>query len=594
MPRKTVINDAETVVAAPNLQRRSIIIQRLNILLQPFRERHERHYRDSQFHLWADIILATILIGAAVLLIWLLVWQPKPAFSLEARLDTSRILSGQSEEFIINFRNYEDADIKAATLRLEMPSNFIFESASPSDTFDLNSTTFLLGDLKKGEQGQLRIRGIVQGQINETQTLNLELLYQYKGVRKQVLDLFAYRIDGSALELSLDMSEKAFASIPSAGRLTVKNAGQAEIKNAAVLFASKNWTITIENTLLENGRVLVNDLKAGETRYIHFTAITTETGGQLPFEVQGQLLSQEKVLTQFQIAKMIEIGAPGLSFSAVFEDQALYGSEATLDLQFVNNEATEISNITIAVQNNRETFAITGITPLTETITASNSVLSYNQNLKAGEKASGKIRLKFDRKNIALNDFIALGVTVSYTINNQTTAYDIAVKELKVASNISLVSGGYYYSEQGDQIGIGPIPPKAGIPTTYWIIWEANNLGNDVSGFEVSADLPGNVAWLDQQSVVAGAISYSPITRRVLWQVDNLPKNGGNFRVSFAVSLVPGEGDIGTVPVLLSNIGFIGQDQFAGIRLSKKMANITTNIESDRRAAGRGKVEPLE
>lgn len=592
MLKKKII--AEDMPAGAPVKRPGIIIQKLNILLQPLRERNERHYRDSQFHLWADIILAAILIGSAILLIWLLVWQPKPAFSLETRLETSKILSGQSEDFIIEYRNQEDADIQAATLTAELPEHFVFESATPTDSYDESSHTFLLGDLKRGQQGQLRLKGIIQGGINDTQSLNLNLLYHHKGVRKQALSLFSYRIDGSVLELNLDMPEKAFAGIPVAGAIELKNSGRSTVNNADIVFLSQGWEIHIESTEPGSGRLSVKDLKAGETRRIGFNAVTKQTSGQLPLEVQGELLENQTVLTQFKVAKIITLSEPALGVSASYIDKALVGTGASLIVNFQNNHETDISDISFTLKSNRDSFVVTGVTTSSENMQISNASVMYQKNLKPGERASATIAVALDRKNIALNDFVPLVVGVRYIANNQPYEFEVALPELKVASNISVTSGGYYYSEQGDQLGIGPLPPKAGVPTTYWIIWEANNVGNDISGFEVSGELPGNVAWLDQQSLVAGSITYSPITRRVLWQVDNLSKSGGQYRASFAVSLVPNDSDIGKIPALLSNIAFKGVDQYTGNTLSRKLANITSNIENDRRAAGKGKVEPLE
>ena len=193
-----------------------------------------------------------------------------------------------------------------------------------------------------------------------------------------------------------------------------------------------------------------------------------------------------------------------------------------------------------------------------------------------------------------MNDFLNLAVSIKYKMDGKEFNYSIAAPRLKINSNLSVNSGAYYYGPQGDQLGIGPIPPKVDIPTTYWIIWEANNLGNDIAEFEVSGDLPSNVVWLDQQSLVAGGLSYSPIGRRVLWKVDKLSQTGGNYRASFAISIVPRAEDLGKIPDLLSNLNFSGLDLYTEARISKKLANITTNIENDRQAAGKGRVESLE
>jgi hypothetical protein len=335
-------------------------------------------------------------------------------------------------------------------------------------------------------------------------------------------------------------------------------------------------------------------LEPGETKRYNFSAITKETGGSLPINVEAQLISGDLVFKQAQINRVIAIVEPGLTVKTDWRDSVFSSHSATLNLNFKNNERAEITNVSFSFESARSTSVVSKLNSGAKNISLTNNTVNYSEALKAGAGDSAAIEVFLDRRTVSLNDSLAAKITVSYTMNGQAYSYVMTTPSLKINSNLSVSSGGYYYSAQGDQLGVGPIPPKVDIPTTYWIIWEANNLGNDIAPFEVSADLPANLVWLDQQSVVAGNLSYSPVTRRILWQVDSLAKSGGNYRASFAISIVPRTEDLGTVPVLLSNISFLGKDQYTGMNISKKLANITTNIESDRHAAGKGKVEALQ
>lgn len=185
----------KTPVKTPAVSSKGIIIERLNVLVQPLRDRHERHYKDNYFHLWADLLLAGILVGALVTLIWLLVWQPKPDFTLESRVNSSRILSGQSTEFNIRYANEEGHAIGAAVLELDVPKGFSLESAAPAVLFDENALAFNLGDLEAGDSGELTVRGVIRGELNERQFLGLTLSYQHDQIRKQVLNSLVYHID---------------------------------------------------------------------------------------------------------------------------------------------------------------------------------------------------------------------------------------------------------------------------------------------------------------------------------------------------------------------------------------------------------------
>jgi hypothetical protein len=191
--------------------------KKLNTLIRLLRNRHQRHYRDSNFHLWADILLASILIGLATILIWLMFWQPRPDFELEAKTASASVVSATAQEFIISYKNDEGAPVSGANLLLDLPANFIVESAVPSTIFEKGSARFAIGDLAKNQRGELRVRGIVQGAVGDRQFLGLTMSYLKGQVKKQVLSSIVYHIDGSALDLSVDMPDQAYRGIPLKG-----------------------------------------------------------------------------------------------------------------------------------------------------------------------------------------------------------------------------------------------------------------------------------------------------------------------------------------------------------------------------------------
>lgn len=573
---------------------KGIIIEKLNVLIQPLKARHERHYKDRYFHFWADMLLAGVLIALVTTLAWLIFWQPRPDFALEARFTSARVVSGDIDEFVISYENEEGSPIGGVVLTLELPKTFIVQSATPEILFDNKSNTFALGDLDKGAKGELRIKGIVQGEIGERQFIGLNLMYQYGQIKKQVLNSIVYNVDGSVIELSLEAPDNAYEGVSFNGTVEVKNSGNAVLNNAALLLPKTDWEISADQYDFNDGLLKLPALAPGEIKQVAFEATPLQGLGNKDFIVESVLMIDNTNIRQSKLARQLAVSEPELNVGLNFKKDVFEGNEAGLAMTFKNNGEAEISNLNLSFTNKRETMAVTRISSEQNNFSAVNNSLAYQPVLAAGEAISTELTVYFERRGNALNDFLNLSVAVSYMMDGKSFNYSIAAPRLKINSNLSVNSGGYYYGPQGDQLGIGPIPPKVDIPTTYWIIWEANNLGNDIAEFEVRGDLPTNVVWLDQQSLVAGGLSYSPIGRRVLWKVDQLGQTGGNYRASFAVSIVPRAEDLGKVPDLLSNLNFSGLDLYTGVRISKKLANITTNIESDRQAAGKGRVESLE
>ncbi len=588
MPAKTSKNP---LIASAG---KGIIIEKLNILIEPLKARHERHYKDRYFHFWADMLLAGVLIALVTTLAWLLFWQPRPDFSLEGHFMSARVVSGDVDEFVINYENEEGRPIGGAVLSLELPKTFVVQSAAPAVLFDNKSNTFALGDLDKGAKGSLRIKGVVQGETGERQFIGLNLMYQYGQIKKQVLNSIVYNIDSSVLELSLETPGAAYEGVSFNGTVEVKNSGNAALNNAALVLPKSDWQISAGENALNDGLLKLPDLLPGESKQIPFEATPLQGLGEKDFVVESVLIVDDTNLLQSKIARRLLVTAPELNVALDFKNKVFEGNETALSMTFSNKGTSDISDLIFSFTNKRETMSVSRISSEKNDFSVVNNSLTYQPVLSAGQEASADVTIYFERQGNALNDFLNLAVSIKYKMDGKEFNYSIAAPRLKINSNLSVNSGAYYYGPQGDQLGIGPIPPKVDIPTTYWIIWEANNLGNDIAEFEVSGDLPSNVVWLDQQSLVAGGLSYSPIGRRVLWKVDKLSQTGGNYRASFAISIVPRAEDLGKIPDLLSNLNFSGLDLYTEARISKKLANITTNIENDRQAAGKGRVESLE
>lgn len=561
-------------------------------LLRPLRDRHIKHYKDSYFHLWADLLLLMILIGLVVMIIWFLVWQPKPAFSLQTAT-TSEMNSGQIETFTISFENQEDEAVINTEISLVYPDNFILDSATPTDIFNKDSRTFSFGNLQKGQKGQISIKGIIRGKPGDHQSIEVIGRYQYKGINKKLLDSLSYTIEGSSLELSLSTPETVYTDTNFAGSVEVKNTSEAAIRDVYISFPHRDFEISNDSDI-SSEEIYISSLESGEIKKIDFQGIS-KTAGIKTLVSMTALKINENFIEQKNIAKQISVTEPQLLILAKLFPVAVNSVHpaTTLQLEITNLESQEIDNISLKLIPNRSDISIQKLSTKNADVTTQGNTLHFS-SLQPRQKEIITADIELLRQLFTINDSVRINIMVTYRLDNQEHTYDLSAGKLVFNSNLSLASGGYYYGPQGDQLGVGPIPPQVDIPTTYWIIWQVNNLGNDIQNMQVTADVPANIVWTDQQSVTSGNLEYSPITRRVLWKIGEVGKGGGNFRASFAVSLVPQLSDIGSVPILLKNIQYSGQDMYTNDRISNNVPEITANIEADKLSSGKGTVVATE
>ncbi len=223
---------------------------------------------------------------------------------------------------------------------------------------------------------------------------------------------------------------------------------------------------------------------------------------------------------------------------------------------------------------------------------------------KLSPGATGELKFKIStdmaaEPSLALkfSSLLLSSTEISYKLESdfgQGYNFKSAVREDKFNSDLFLESLARYYTEEGDQLGLGPLPPKVGETTKYWIFWSVDNNLNDLADVSVSAVLPPNVFWTEKMSVTLGELIYNSTRRTVTWKVGDVghytgedwPKQG----VAFELALTPTAEQLGKEPTLLGKIKVFGGDEFTGEFLGKDAPDLTTNLIYDSLAGGKSKV----
>ena len=159
---------------------------------------------------------------------------------------------------------------------------------------------------------------------------------------------------------------------------------------------------------------------------------------------------------------------------------------------------------------------------------------------------------------------------------------------------LTMASAGYYYSPQGDQLGVGPLPPMVDVQTNYWIFWEVLYNDKDLNNFEISAQLPERVIWTGKKTALAGSVQYGEASRRVIWKIDQINKDNKNYKIGFEIGLIPTDQDVNNILNLLNNIEYQAIDKSCQKEIKGKLNNITTDLIFDNLAKDKGVVVSLE
>ncbi len=153
----------------------------------------------------------------------------------------------------------------------------------------------------------------------------------------------------------------------------------------------------------------------------------------------------------------------------------------------------------------------------------------------------------------------------------------------KVNSRILLETTGYY--KDGTLPNTGPIPPTVGKNTTYTLHWFLSNTTNDVTGAEVSADIPTGVIWTGNTFPDTEKISYNERTNKIVWNVGSLGVGEGILSpkrtVAFQVSIRPEVNQLGISPTLLNASSAKAVDVFTNETIQSGTAEKTTSLRED-------------
>ncbi len=179
-------------------------------------------------------------------------------------------------------------------------------------------------------------------------------------------------------------------------------------------------------------------------------------------------------------------------------------------------------------------------------------------------------------------------VTSTEPVVSRTNNPKKTISDLKVQTAI------YYHSPQGDQLGSGPIPPIVGIPTTYWLFFKADNNGNEVGDFLMSAKLPNNVVFTGNKTLNAGTVSYQADRHLLIWKINSLAKDKSYYSAGMEISLTPTQKQVGQNCELVNTINYSANDLEAEVEINGSLKNMTSALDFDKINQGQGKVEALD
>ncbi|MSR84935.1 hypothetical protein EXS71_00635 [Candidatus Uhrbacteria bacterium] len=162
--------------------------------------------------------------------------------------------------------------------------------------------------------------------------------------------------------------------------------------------------------------------------------------------------------------------------------------------------------------------------------------------------------------------------------------------EQVVTTPFDFTAAARFYTSMGDQVGVGPLPPRVGQTTKYWINWKLDATRSDLSDFTVRATLPPGVTLTGRNALPQDG-ELRQQGEEITWRIPYLEANTAGTMASFEVALTPISVMRGHAAKLLGPTHVTAVETRNQVSLQADAPALDTNLIGDPKAEGQGVVK---
>lgn len=571
-------------------KRKNVLIGTLNVFINPIKRRHVKHYKESKFHLVADILMMLVIIGLSVLWYFFSAYNPKQEVEISGQFADEKIVSGKVAKFEINYQTKNKDILNSSNITVDLPNDFIVTEVSPANIFNQNTNTFNIGDLHNGSNGKISIYGKIIGDVGSQHNISYVFNYLKKGKNASILNTTLFAIDGSVLNVDIKAPESAYINSDFNLEVLINTEVENSISEAVIKLENENLKLVDVQSInssaeLRDGLIFVKNISKNDCVVLLKVNFADDKDGKIRFKT----FTADNNYYQGEVVKEIVIKKSSLDVVVKAKNDILIAGESIkYSLEILNNNDCDVKNLEIDFKPTDADFYISDVSVNGKLLKGDRFTL--DEIIPRNDNKNYNLEVMFKRKKPSINKELGLILTSKYSVNGNVIEKVYYSNQLKVASDVRVFGKGLYYASQGDQLGSGPIPPRVDMITNYWVFFEINNFGNNLKDFVLTGDFSRGVIWNNNKTVLAGNLKYGEETKIGVWSIDEIKDSGGVYKVGFEIGIVPEAADEGKIMNLVSNIEYRAYDTYCEKELVGRINNIDTNLENDILSAGRGLV----
>ncbi len=598
------------ILHAPHRWFLAFVISPIHFAEIHYQNKYHLNFRHAKKLFVFDLLLlaSVAVIGTASL--WWSLYDPTVLnlVHLEVTPSKEKIQSGESVAYTFHYHNQSDATLESAHLSIFLPAGFLIEKTDPTESFDPLHNSFTLPTLPSGGNGQVTLTGVFYDTPGADNEITARLSYRQLDREEQEIKVHRAitTLRGSVLETSINTATTVVSKGSTRLEITLQNNGEYPLSQITVPLTQAPG-ITLTNSTSEVGTITnstwqIESLAAQGSATLVSTLSTNLPTNQTTAEItfSPTIFLNNREFPQVRVSQNLRLVHPQIVINGTWTDSANTGSPGqnkTVRFDITNTGDVTVSNLIFSL-------------PLPSAIVYTNAFVEKN----AGRFSAGVFTVQ---KNIAanLNDLLP-GQTTSLSfivpIRSNPDGTDVrltltpeikaevsgvpgnlfvatgSAPTLNIGTALSISSEARYFTNEGDQLGRGPLPPQVGKETKYWVLVRLTNGSSNIRDLALSAQLGDVVKWTGRTSVSHGSdIILNEANNTISWKLSSLPART-TVGIHAEVALTPTAANQDQILTLLKNIQFTAHDTYIDSPLQIRSPDLDTSLKGDLIGQSRG------
>ncbi len=595
-------------------------------ITNPLRRRYDEHYhprhRFGSFHLILDIVLIFVVASLVLYNGYLYLVAPSTntlPIALTVHLNPQEPMTAGSTTIRIHYDYAGSIAAKDASIQVKLPPTYEISRAIPSEGFDGRIVRWSLGELPPKASGDLTLEGVYWGILGHPDELSVlasgtvttpsgRSEQQYGGVKTLL------NARQSAIETTINLPSTIVLNQNTKVSVTITNTNERSVHGLVLIPTTPStWNTTKAEPSLEANRWVIPALgaRASKTFVIEGTYARLPSSPSFFVRLERKLPdgNQEISVTRSDTTILdpsIELSAhiDGVTSSVnpgdLVKATIIYRNRGEFPLEnvvvsaepsgdYVDTATIETTGGTVV--NGRAQWSAEQIRTLTQLVPDQGGELHFSIRMK---------RTISLIDHSPLEDFLFI-VTPRASFRlpilpHQTIQWIGSASEQKMNSTLAVLAQTRYWTPEGEQIGRGPLPPRVGTKTTYWVTVNVSNTIHDLYETKVTIPLAASAGWTGRSSVSAGApLKLDKATNSLIWTIGRLDNFLGvkapEITATIELTVTPTVDDREHILTLLNKVSASGIDAFTKTPLLATSPEATTELSKDQRGGGKGVVQ---